>query len=153
MHDAVDPVALRARHCRGSQVAKPATIRQRLDRNGNCPIDTAPEWAEHPSLSPGFWVYFLLLGVSKVIAMSRESAKQFAVDPNIRCAKVYPVIGSSKSVSSLKTVGIKLTRAQAVHLAQVLLAVAEKWDDIDVTAYRDPRQSDSTHHITVTSLR
>lgn len=85
--------------------------------------------------------------------MSRESAKQFGVDPNIRCAKVYPVIGSSKSISSLATVGIKLTREQAIHLAEVLLAASKEWDDIDITAYRAPRQSDLTHHITVTSLR
>jgi len=84
--------------------------------------------------------------------MRRKSARQFDVDPNIRAIKVYPVIGSNRSVSDLKTIGIKLTREQAIHLAQVLLAVANKWDDIDITAYREPRQSDFTHHITVTSL-
>src|SRR3546814_8114912 len=35
-------------------------------------------------------------------AMSRQSAKQVSVNPNVRCLKVYPVEGSSKTVAELK---------------------------------------------------
>jgi len=86
--------------------------------------------------------------------MSRQSAKQVTVDPNVRCLRVYPVEGSSKSVSELKTVGIKFSREQAIHFARVLLAVSQDWDEIDITAYRTgPRQSDNTYQVTVTSLQ
>ncbi len=86
--------------------------------------------------------------------MSRQSAKQVTVDPNVRCLKVYPIEGSNKSVAELKTIGLELSRDQAIHLARVLLAVSQEWDEIDITAYRStPRQSDHTYQVTVTSLR
>ena len=47
-----------------------------------------------------------------------------------------------------------MTREQTMHLARVLLAVTQEWDEIDVPAYRfDKRKSDVTYHITVTSFR
>lgn len=85
--------------------------------------------------------------------MARESVRHLGVDSNIHCTKVYPVLGSRKSISDLKSVGIKLTRAQAVHLAQALAAAAREWKDIDITAYRAPNKSDLLHHVTVTGLR
>lgn len=85
--------------------------------------------------------------------MNRESTKQFGVDPNVRCQKVYPVVGSRKSLIELKSVGLKFTREQARHFAQILLTAADAWDEIDVTAYRASRNLDDTHQITVTSLR
>ncbi len=84
----------------------------------------------------------------------RNSPTAISIDPNVRCLRVYPVEDSRKSVPELKTIGIKMTREQAVHLARVLLAVTQEWDEIDVTAYRfDKRKSDGTYHITVTSFR
>ena len=85
--------------------------------------------------------------------MRRQSAKQFGVDSNVRCTQVYPVFGSNKPVSSLKTVGLKLTREQAIHLAQVLLAASKEWLEIDITAFREPLKSELAHRITVTSLQ
>src|SRR3546814_14891445 len=86
--------------------------------------------------------------------MSRQSAKQVSVNPNVRCLKVYPVEGSSKTVAELKTVGLKLSRDQAIHLARVLLAVSQDWDELDITAYRtSPRPSDGPYQITVPSMQ
>lgn len=50
-----------------------------------------------------------------------------------------------------QTVGLKLSRDQAVHLARVLLAAAHEWDEIDVTAYRLDRRTDGTFTVTVTA--
>jgi hypothetical protein len=84
----------------------------------------------------------------------RNSPTSISIDPNVRCLRIYPVEDSRKSVAELKTIGIKMNRDQAVHLARVLLAVTQEWDEIDVTAYRfDKRKSDGTYHITVTSFR
>lgn len=86
--------------------------------------------------------------------MSRQSTKQINIDPNVRVMRVYPIEGSKKQITDLKTVGLKLNRDQAIHLARVLLAAAQEWQEIDITAYRaQPRQSDGTYQVTVTSMR
>jgi hypothetical protein len=86
--------------------------------------------------------------------VTRQSTKQINIDPNVRVLRVYPIDGSKKQIGDLKTVGIKLSREQAVHLARVLLAAAQDWDEIDITAYRGQgRQSDGTNQLTVTSMR
>ena len=86
--------------------------------------------------------------------MSRQTAKQINIDPNVRALKIYPTAGSKKSIEELKTVGIRLSKSQAIHLARVLLAAAQDWDEIDITGYRaTPRASDSTYQVTITSMR
>lgn len=85
---------------------------------------------------------------------TRRSPRSISIDPNVRCLKVYPTSETKKSVSELKTVGLKLSSDQAIHLARVLLAAAQDWDEIDVTAYRhERRSSDGTFHVTVTTAR
>lgn len=57
-----------------------------------------------------------------------------------------------KAISTLKTVGVKLTRNQGIHLARVLLAVTQDWEEIDITAWRtERRHSDGTYRLTITS--
>ncbi len=86
--------------------------------------------------------------------MSRKSPTSISIDPNVRCLRIYPTEDTSKSVEDLKTIGIKLNKEQATHLARVLLAVTQEWDEIDITAYRfDKRKSDGTYHITVTHFQ
>ena len=58
----------------------------------------------------------------------------------------------TKPIASLKTVGMKFTRDQAIHLARVLLAAAQDWDEIDITAWTIyKRRSDQTYNVTVTT--
>lgn len=84
----------------------------------------------------------------------RRSPSAIEIDPNVRCQRIYPVEDTKKSVSELKTIGIKLSCDQAIHLARVLLAVTQEWDEVDITGYRlDKRKSDGTYHLTVTSSR
>jgi hypothetical protein len=86
--------------------------------------------------------------------VTRKSARSVTVNPNVRASRVYPTPDSTRLGPSLKSVGIKLTRDQALHLARVLLAVTQDWDEIDITAYRlERRKSDGTHQVTVTSAR
>ena len=43
-----------------------------------------------------------------------------------------------------------MSREQAVHLARVLLAAAQEWNEIDITAWRAyKRHSDGTYNVTV----
>src|SRR5690606_16473052 len=69
----------------------------------------------------------------------RQSASSIKINPNLRCLRIYPVEDAknqTKSIADLKTVGIKLSREQAIHLARVLLAAAQDWDEVDLTAWR-----------------
>jgi len=85
--------------------------------------------------------------------MARKSVRSIEVDPNVRCLRIYPTEETQKNVKELKTVGIKLSKEQAVHLARVLLAVTQEWDEVDLTAYRlERRKLDGTYHVTVTSF-
>jgi hypothetical protein len=89
-----------------------------------------------------------------VLLMPRRSAGSIKVDSNVRCLRIYPTAEFEGEVRDLETVGIRLSREHAVHLARVLLAVSQDWDVIDLTAYRfERRRSDSTYHVTVTSNR
>ena len=81
----------------------------------------------------------------------RISASSIKIDPNVRCQRIYP-IEDTKRLPDLKTVGIKLSREQAIHLARVLLAASQEWNEIDITAWRVyRRQVDNTYNVTVTS--
>jgi hypothetical protein len=41
--------------------------------------------------------------------MSRLSSKSITVNPNVRCLRIYPVEGTDKNVSDIKTIGLKLS--------------------------------------------
>ena len=84
--------------------------------------------------------------------MPRKAVTSINIDPNVRALRIYPVEGSHKTIDQLQTVGIKLSREQAIHLARVLLAVSQSWDQVEITARRfERRQSDGTFSVTVTS--
>ena len=86
--------------------------------------------------------------------MARKSPKSITINPSVGCLRVYPTENTNKNIKNLKTVGIKLSKEQAIHLARVLLAVTQEWDEIDITAYRfKRRKTDGTYYITVTSFR
>lgn len=75
------------------------------------------------------------------------------VDPNIRAIRIYPIEETQKQVADLQTVGIKLSRDEAVRLAKVLLVMAQEYDEIDLTGHRfERRRSDGTYPLTVTSM-
>ena len=85
--------------------------------------------------------------------MGRKSPRSISIDSNVRCLKVYPVEGTDKSTKDMKTIGIKLSKQQATHMARVLLAVTQDWEEIDITAYRMKRRgSDGTYHVTITNF-
>lgn len=93
--------------------------------------------------------------MSSTATKKRKAASSIRIDPNVRCLRIYPVEdhkSAKKTISDLKTVGMKLSREQAIHLARVLLAAAQDWDEVDITAWRVyKRQSDGTYNVTVTT--
>ena len=84
--------------------------------------------------------------------LKRRSAKLIRIDANARCQRIYPTEETKRTTDQLKTIGLRLTREQAIHLARVILAAAQNWDVIDITAFRfQRRRIDGTYRITVTS--
>lgn len=86
--------------------------------------------------------------------MSRKSTKSITLDSHVRCLKIYPTENTRKNINELKTIGIKLNKEQAIHLARILLAASNEWELIDITGYRyNKRKSDNTYTLTITSLQ
>src|SRR5205085_10931192 len=83
--------------------------------------------------------------------MGRQSARAISIDSNVRCERIYPTEDTKRTITDLQTVGIRLNKEQAIHLARVLLAVTQEWDEIDITAKRFAKRQDGTYGITVTS--
>ena len=82
----------------------------------------------------------------------RKTASGIEVDTNVRCSRIYPTEDTMKTIADLQSVGIKLTKDQAIQMARVLLAVTQDWDNVDITAYRfDKRKGDGTYRLTITS--
>ena len=85
--------------------------------------------------------------------MARQSARSIRIGSFVRCNRIYPTEETKREVADLKTVGLRLNKEQAIHLARVLLAVTQEWDDIDITAYRfEKNRKDGTYLITITSM-
>ena len=82
----------------------------------------------------------------------RETATAISIDTNVRCLRLYPTEDTNRDMAQLQTIGIRLSREQAIHLARVLLAVSQEWDEVDITGYRfEKRQQDGTYRLTITS--
>jgi hypothetical protein len=81
----------------------------------------------------------------------RVSASSLKIDTNVRCQRIFPVEDSpaTKKIADLKTVGIKLSKEQAIHLARVLLAASQIGKKS--TPPLGGRISENTYNVIVTS--
>ena len=77
----------------------------------------------------------------------RRSIKEVLNELNtvVDVDKIYPTEDSSKiGLSELKTIGMQLSASQAPELASYLtLAVSAGWKTIDITGYRETKNSNS----------
>lgn len=84
--------------------------------------------------------------------MKRQTASSISIETNVRCLRLYPTEDTKRTIEDLQSIGIRLSKEQAIHLARVLLAVTQDWDEIDITGYRfEKRQQDGTYRLTITS--
>lgn len=75
----------------------------------------------------------------------RESLKNVEIPTYCKCEKIYPIISFTDAQVEHSTIGISLSKDQAIELATFLLIASTKWEkDIVVTAYR------KNNNITVT---
>lgn len=71
---------------------------------------------------------------------------------NVRAQKIYPIVGSRKTMDELKTVALCLTNTEALHLSTQLLVAAQSWPSVYITGWRRERK-DKTHDVTVTTTQ
>ncbi len=82
--------------------------------------------------------------------MTKGLPTRITVDTHLRCLKVYPPEGAGPDLAALPTVGVKLSREQAVALARVLLAGAQEWDEMELVAFRGEKsESGDTYLLAV----
>ena len=70
--------------------------------------------------------------------MKRISPKSITVKSNLKVDKVYPLLETRKTMGELKTIGVQLSKSQAIELSRILLAVTQDWEVVDLTFYRKP---------------
>ncbi len=81
--------------------------------------------------------------------MPKKPLTTLSVDTHIRCQQIYPK-ESEAAYADLKTVGVRLSREEALHLAAALLAAAQEWQEVELVVHRfDRRQSDKTYLLSV----
>ena len=89
--------------------------------------------------------------------MGRSSVRGVTIDQNVRSRRVWPVEDTENTSCPAKqsekwkgdTVGFRLTKEEAIHLAIVLLAVTQEWEQIDIVAWRRKRNNDGSYPVTV----
>jgi hypothetical protein len=74
--------------------------------------------------------------MAQVKKVTRLTPRQIRLVGTVPCERIYPVEGTVKTTADLKTVGFKLNREQAIHLARVILAVTQDWQEVDITGFR-----------------
>ena len=76
------------------------------------------------------------------------------INTNLRCQRIYPVEDErshGKTLAQLKTVGITLTRDQALHMARLLIVATQEWERVTVTAFRRKSRRTGTYPLTITT--
>jgi hypothetical protein len=79
---------------------------------------------------------------------------RITVDQRLRCARIYPVKGSKKSLSERTTVTLFLTAEQASQLASALKQETEEQglQSIRIDAFR-ALERDGNHRLSVTGFK
>jgi|GEM_PF-2130517 len=81
--------------------------------------------------------------------MPKKPLTPLAVDTHIRCRQIYPK-GEDAAYQNLKTVGVRLSRPEALRLATAILAAAQEWQEVELVVHRsDRRASDQSYLLTV----
>jgi len=80
----------------------------------------------------------------------KKEYRIIGINQALKCAKVYPKCGSTKSLSDLKTVTLFLTREQADKFGRALLdAKGQSLGTLRVVAFREPLADGRAYRLTV----
>lgn len=81
--------------------------------------------------------------------MTKKPLTTLTIDTHIRCLQIYPK-DTETAYKDLKTIGLRLSRQEALRLAGALLAAAQEWQEVELVGHRfDRRKSDNTYLLSV----
>jgi hypothetical protein len=81
--------------------------------------------------------------------MPKKPLTSLIIDTHVRCLQVFPK-EKETGYKDLKTMGIRLSREEALHLARAILAATQEWEEVELVVHRfDKRKSDNTYLLSV----
>lgn len=81
--------------------------------------------------------------------MPKKTLSSLTIDMHVRCQQVFPQ-ESEAAYRELKTMGVRLSREEALHLARAILAATQEWEEVELVVHRfDRRPSDRTYLLAV----
>jgi hypothetical protein len=81
--------------------------------------------------------------------MPKKPVTSLSIDTHVRCLQVFPK-EKEAGYGELKTMGLRLSREEALHLARALLAATQEWEEVELVVHRfDKRKSDNTYLLSV----
>lgn len=81
--------------------------------------------------------------------MPKKLLTSLTIDTHVRCLQVFPK-EKQAAYKDLKTMGVKLSREEALHLARAILAATQEWEEVELVVHRfDKRKSDNTYLLSV----
>lgn len=81
--------------------------------------------------------------------MPKKPVTSLTIDTHVRCLQIFPK-EKEAAYKELKTMGVKLSRQEALHLARAILAATQEWEEVELVVHRfDKRKSDNTYLLSV----
>jgi hypothetical protein len=81
--------------------------------------------------------------------MPQKPFTSLTIDTHIRCLQVFPK-EEDAAYKDLDTMGVRLSREEALHLARAILAATQEWEEVELVVHRfDKRKSDNTYLLSV----
>jgi hypothetical protein len=81
--------------------------------------------------------------------MPKKPLTSLTIDTHVRCLQIFPK-EKEAAYEKLETMGVKLSRQEALHLARALLAATQDWEEVELVVHRfDKRKSDNTYLLSV----
>jgi hypothetical protein len=81
--------------------------------------------------------------------MTKKLLTSLTIDTHVRCQQIFPKENEA-AYKELETMGVKLSRGEALHLARAILAATQDWEAVELVVHRfDKRKSDNTYLLTV----
>jgi hypothetical protein len=85
----------------------------------------------------------------EVWQVPKKPITSLTIDTHVRCRQIFPK-EKDAAYKALETMGVRLTREEALHLARAILAATQEWEEVELVVHRfDKRKSDNTYLLSV----
>jgi hypothetical protein len=81
--------------------------------------------------------------------MPKKLLTSLTIDTHVRCRQIFPQ-EKEAAYKDLVTMGVRLSREEALHLARAILAATQEWEEVELVVHRfDKRTSDNTYLLSI----